>query len=218
MSLNSDKAIDKVLKIEGNFVNNPLDRGGATNFGITQKTYEAYVGRKVSVSEIENMRVDEAREIYKRKYWDAIGGDYITSYPVAYIIFDQAANRGVSSALRQACKVAEVVQEGAINSAIIKAINLYDPELFIMEYLSASEDFYNALVAKDPTQKVFIKGWLNRVDKIRTYAEAQMGQAVAIVQETLNENPWIYALPAVAILGVVGYYFMIIKKGKNNGN
>jgi lysozyme family protein len=214
MSLNSDKAIEKVLKIEGNFVNNPLDRGGATNFGITQKTYESYVGRKVSVSEIENMRVDEAREIYKRNYWDAIGGDYITSFPVAYIIFDQAVNRGVSSALRQACKVAEVVQEGSINSAIIKAINMYDPELFIMEYLSASEDFYIALVAKDPTQKVFIKGWLNRVDKIRTYAEAQMGQAVAIVQETLNENPWIYALPAVAILGVVGYYFMIIKKGK----
>lgn len=212
MSENSIKAITKVLAVEGGFVNNASDRGGPTNYGITQKTYDNYIGYPSSIDEIKNMPIGNAMEIYKSNYWDAIGGDYITSYPVSYIIFDQAVNRGVSSALKQACRVVGISETGGINSAVISAINLYDPDLFVQEYLWASEDFYNALVARDPSQAVFIKGWLNRVDKIRTYAEANLGQAVAVVQNALNENPYLYALPALAVVGVGLYYYFNMRK------
>ena len=48
-------AIEKVLKHEGGYVDHPADKGGATNFGITQKVYEEFVKRKVTKDEIKNM-------------------------------------------------------------------------------------------------------------------------------------------------------------------
>ena len=35
-----------ILKIEGGFANDPIDRGGATNKGVTIATYEAYCKKK----------------------------------------------------------------------------------------------------------------------------------------------------------------------------
>lgn len=215
------KAIQKILKIEGGFTNNPNDAGGATNFGITKKVYEDFIGREVSVDEIRNMPEGNAYQIYKENYWDAIGGDYITEFSCAYVIFDQAVNRGVSSALKQACRTVGISETGGVNSFVIKSINEYDPYMFVQEYLMYSEDFYNALVAQKPTNNVFLKGWLNRVDKIRTYAEANLGKPLAVAQEfvsdtvdTMNDNPWLYALPALAIVGLVVYYNMS-KKSKS---
>lgn len=214
MSENSLKAINKVLAIEGGFVNNPLDAGGATNFGITKKVYEDFVGRTVSVSEIENMPQGDAYQIYKENYWDAIGGDYITEFSVAYIIFDQSVNGGVSHALKQACKTVGIPETGGVNTFVISSINSYDPFMFVTEYSMNSEDFYNGIVSRNPSQEVFIIGWLNRVNKVRTYCEANLGKVVAIIQNTLSENPWLYALPALAIIGVVAYYELNKRKIK----
>jgi lysozyme family protein len=206
MSDNSLKAINKLLLIEGGFVNNSSDRGGPTNFGITQKVYDAYVGYASTVDEIQNMPIGDAFAIYEANYWATIGGDYITEYAVAYTIFDQGVNRGVSSALKQVCTVLGIPVTGAINSQIISSVNAYDPQLFVEEYLTASENFYNAIVARDPSQEKFINGWMNRVDKIRNYAYANFGQPIAMMKEVLSDNPWIYALPVLALAGVIIYY------------
>ena len=40
------KALAFVLKWEGGFVNDPDDKGGATNKGITQTTYNSYLKSK----------------------------------------------------------------------------------------------------------------------------------------------------------------------------
>lgn len=216
MSENSTKAITKLLKVEGGFVNNPLDTGGATNYGITKAVYEAYIGRTVTVAEIQNMPIGNAMEIYKSKYWDTIGGDYIKSYAVAYIIFDQGVNRGPASAIGQVCSVLGIPKVSAINSNIIEKLNNFDPEKFVELYLDQSAAFYNALVVSKPTQIIFLKGWLNRVADIRNYALANLGQVTAMVKDTLNDNPWIYALPAFAVVGVVVYFNM--NKGNANGN
>jgi lysozyme family protein len=220
VSENSLKAIGKVLKIEGGFTDGKTgasanDAGGATNFGITQKVYEDFVGREVSVDEIRNMPEGDAYQIYKENYWDAIGGDSITEYAVAYIIFDQAVNRGVSSALKQACRTVGIPESGGVNSYTISKVNAYDSFMFVYEYINYSEDFYNQLVINKPTNNVFLKGWLNRCDKIRTYAEAQLGKTIAVIEDAFNdvtdtveENPWIWAVPALAMIGIIVYYQM----------
>ena len=71
-------AVEKVLKHEGGFVNHPDDRGGATNWGITQKVYEKFKGRPVTLAEMKNMPKSDAIAIYKAEYWDKVGGEPIT--------------------------------------------------------------------------------------------------------------------------------------------
>lgn len=174
--MNYVDAIEQVLKHEGGFVNNPLDKGGATNWGITQRVYEAFKGRKVTIDEIKSMPKSEAIAIYKRNYWDAIGGDAIRFYSVAFSLFDQAVNRGVSAALKQAQSVLGLTPTGRLDPSFISSLNAIKEEKFLSDFVKASKDAYNAIVSKNPSQSIFLKGWLNRVTSLENYSLKNLGQ------------------------------------------
>lgn len=198
-------AVATVLKHEGGYVNNPLDKGGATNWGVTQKVYEAYKGRAVTIDEMKNMPRIEAEAIYKANYWDKLLGDKIKYYTVALTMFDQAVNRGVAAAAKQAQRVAGVPQDGVLGPASLAAINaIHEPE-FITKFLAESVAAYNAIVAKNPTQSVFIKGWLARVENLRKDAVTWAG----------NLNKTTVASVGILIalaLGAGAYFFMMRKR------
>lgn len=195
--MNYINAINEVLKREGGFINHPLDKGGATNWGITQAVYEKFKGRKVSLDEMRSMPKSEAISIYKSEYWDKIQGDKISFYPVAYAIFDQAVNRGVGSAVRQAQKVVGIAQDGVMGPVTLQAINSKTDSNFLNNFIPLSEQFYKDLVLKNPSQSVFLKGWLNRVNEIKNYTNSFIG--------VVADNKGISA----SILAVVGIFFLI---------
>ena len=64
-----DDIIKVVLEHEGGYVDDPDDRGGATNWGVTQKVYEAYVGYSCDKEEIKKMTQEVAEEIYFKNFW-----------------------------------------------------------------------------------------------------------------------------------------------------
>lgn len=164
-----DPAVKKVLIHEAGYADHPNDRGGPTNYGITKKTYENFVGRSVSKSEIKNMPKGNAIQIYKTMYWDKVMGDDIDSYPIAFAIFDQAVNRGISRAIRQAQDVLGVYQSGKMTRGLVERLNNVDEQAFIERYLDESEQAYKNIVSANPTQQVFLRGWLNRVNSLRNY-------------------------------------------------
>jgi len=174
---NFDKAVEKVLVHEGGFVNDPLDRGGATNWGITQKTYENFVGRPVSISEIQNMPRGNAITIYKTQYWDKVRGDEIKSYPIAFSIFDQAVNQGPARAIKRAQSVLGIYPDGNIDSEMIKRLNNSDEADFINKFADESERYYRRIVENNPSQEKFLAGWLKRVESIRSYGMSNLTKA-----------------------------------------
>src|SRR5271157_422107 len=66
-----EESLDFVLKAEGGYVDNPLDKGSPTNKGITQNVYDNFrVNRTLpsptrSVLYIDNL---EVQEIYNKEY------------------------------------------------------------------------------------------------------------------------------------------------------
>ena len=70
MKTEFNEIIEEVLEAEGGFVNDPDDLGGATNFGVTQKSYSAFLGSEASVDDVRNMTRDEAKECYKKDFWN----------------------------------------------------------------------------------------------------------------------------------------------------
>jgi len=197
-------AIEKVLKHEGGFVDNKLDRGGATNFGITKKVYEEFVGRPVTVDEIKNMPKGNAIAIYKKNYWDRVKGDSIKDYAVAFLIFDAAVNSGVSAAIKTAQKILGINPDGVAGTEFLKHLNNFNSKKFTEDYLKAREDFYKAIVAKNPSQQVFIKGWLNRVKDNISYASKWVGTPVGKVT---------VGLAGFLLIGAVGFFlFRMFKK------
>ena len=63
--LNFKKALKFVLKWEGGYVNNPHDKGGATNKGITQNTYNTWLkSLSLAPRDVKNITQEEVEQIY----------------------------------------------------------------------------------------------------------------------------------------------------------
>ena len=106
-----NKAIGKTLSKEGGsrFTDDPQDRGGATKYGISQRSYPNL--------DIRNLTEHQAREIYKRDFWDRVRGDEVSSQPVAENLFDTCVNMGVRTGSRLAQLAVDVQPaDGVIGS------------------------------------------------------------------------------------------------------
>ena len=175
-------AVQKVLKAEGGFVNHPNDRGGPTNWGITQRVYDAWMAKnsgnpnyKSTIAEIQKMPVGNAITIYKEQYWNPIQGDKIKKFSMAAMIFDQAVNAGVRAAVIRAQRVLGLREDGVMGPQTLAAINGADEATFLKRYYDETVRYYNAIVANNPSQAVFINGWLKRADSLYQYGLSYFG-------------------------------------------
>lgn len=135
-----------VLKWEGGYVNNKYDKGGATNYGITQNTYNNWLmSQKLPSKDIKYITRDEVKKIYYQNYWIKAGCDKM-SPQFAFLAFDTAVNMGVNRVKQ-----------------FMKAAAWKYPELFI----KAREEKYKEF-AQYGNQKIFLKGWLNRLNALKT--------------------------------------------------
>ena len=142
-----EKALFFVLKWEGGYVNNPNDKGGATNKGITQATYNAWLRSKgKSTKDVRNISDSEVKEIYYNNYWLKAGCNKMTE-KFAIICFDTAVNMGVS-------RVSEFLKYGKYKST----------DKFLLARIRKYTEF-----AKVGNQKTFLLGWLNRVMDLEKY-------------------------------------------------
>jgi len=161
-----------LLKHEGGFVDHPSDPGGATNKGITMSTFRMFAGSLLGVeptlSNLKNLSDEQAGKIYKKMYWDKIRGDEITLQELANIVFDFYVNAGANGAklLQRVLKdmAQNVSIDGVIGPATMKILDSLDQREVYQRYKKGRIAYYESLVKKNPKLKVFLKGWLNRVN------------------------------------------------------
>ncbi len=110
-------AFAKVVSIEGGFVNDPQDPGGATKFGISQRSYPNV--------DIKNLTLGQAKAIYRRDYWDAVCGDNLPD-PLSHFVFDAAVNQGVSAAIAMMQTALRVDADGVIGAHTLAAAKASD--------------------------------------------------------------------------------------------
>ncbi len=152
-----EKAVAKTLIREGGarIVNDPKDPGGLTKYGISKRAYPNI--------DVANLTEEEAKEIYKRDYWDRIRGDEISLQAVAENIFDTAVNMGVRTASRLAQLTLGVQPvDGIIGKETLKALNQADEEKFLTEFTLAKIARYAHLCNKNKSLRKFLLGWINR--------------------------------------------------------
>ena len=172
--------LEKTMKWEGGFVNDEHDRGGATKFGITLKTLQAInedidEDGKVDIDDIHQLTPDHAFNIYNRYYFQKPKFHLLPDV-IQPVVFDMGVNHGPSRSTRILQKVINtagfvlIEVDGGIGPITIRAAEITSLRMghyFINALCDERQNFYNAIVARDPGQKRFIQGWTNRNNDFR---------------------------------------------------
>ena len=101
-----DSAIATVLKNEGGYSASDGNTGNPVNFGINQKAHPEV--------DVKNLTQDQAKEIYKKDYWDKYGVDQLRPDQQA-IVMDGVVNHGSTFAQ----KLVDAAKAGANPSELI---------------------------------------------------------------------------------------------------
>jgi len=148
MDKNFEKGLKFVLAREGGYSNHPNDSGGETNKGVTHKTYDAYrKSQNLPTRSVKDITDKEVKDIYYNNYYKASGADKIGDPKLATVVLDTAVNMGVSRAKTMLNK-----SNGNVD-----------------KYLALRQEKYKEFVQAKPSQKVFLKGWQNRVADLDKY-------------------------------------------------
>lgn len=157
------KYAPKLVQLEGGFVYHPDDKGGPTVKGVTLATYREHFGADKTVDDLKNIPYGEWQEIMKSGYWDKCRADEIDNQSIAEITVDWCVNSGLVG-LRKVQEIAGTKPDGIAGPKTLSAINGADAESLFRRIWDARKQFYTNIVKRSPTQKVFMNGWMNRLN------------------------------------------------------
>jgi lysozyme family protein len=169
-----DKLVEDILKREGGYVNHPDDKGGPTNFGITQRTLSSWEDRKVTALEVKNMRKATAKRIYTYNYFYTPQINIIPR-ELQGQVFDCSINHGSRRAIKL---LQDTLKNSGYPVSVDGILGLQSAQACRDAVKNSGSDlsnmlvdtrvaFYNRIVEKNPSQHVFLKGWLRRANEFR---------------------------------------------------
>lgn len=158
-----EECLPLVLVHEGGYVNHPKDPGGATNKGITQRTYDAWCKRQgYPHASVKNITDAEVAAIYKAQYWDKVSADDLP-VGVDYAVFDYAVNSGPARSAKFLQRSLGVSDDGIIGAQTLAAAQDADPNRVISEVC----DNRLAWLKRLKHWPTFGKGWTRRVEEVK---------------------------------------------------
>lgn len=167
-----NKLAPYILKWEGGFVDHKADKGGATNMGVTigtwrQNGYDKDGDGDIDVIDLKLLtKQDVINRILKPHYWDRWKADQIVSQPIANILVDWVWGSGKwGIIIPQRLLGAEA--DGVVGQQTIMAVNKQNPADLFARIKAARITFLNDIVNNNPSQRVFLKGWINRLNDLK---------------------------------------------------
>ena len=157
-----DYFIERVLVHEGGYVNDPRDPGQETRWGISKRAYPHL--------DIKAMTLQEAKDIYRRDFWQRVRGDELPR-EFAFQALDAAVNHGIGNAVRWMQRAAGVADDGVIGPVTLAAVQRAQPADLVLRFNAERLRFY----AKLTTFSTFGRGWVNRVAGNLDHAAADNG-------------------------------------------
>jgi lysozyme family protein len=155
------------LGIEGGYSNNAADHGGSTNFGVTQAVYDTYRHRiGLPLQPVKFITLDDASEIYLDDYWTPAHCAIIPQ-PLDLCVFDTSVNYGVTRSIMLLQQSVGVDDDGDYGRESQAAVAAAAPLILAAKFCDAREAFYKGIVARNPSQAVFLDGWINRINSLR---------------------------------------------------
>jgi len=150
---------------EGGTNADPLDRGGFTNFGLSEKQYPDL--------DLKNITREQALEIYYLDYWLKQQCHMFLS-PIAVALFDSSVNCGPGTAAKWLQKSINqgnnfLNVDGNVGPKTILASTGPPPYRVAGGLIGYRVSHYADLLDRYPEQVRFIKGWNRRAGRLLNY-------------------------------------------------
>ncbi|MFI8146542.1 glycoside hydrolase family 108 protein [Acinetobacter sp. ABJ_C5_2] len=180
--MNIEQYLDALIKREGSYVNDVLDSGHATKYGITQAVARNYGYQ----GEMKDLPLEIARDIYKNQYWLEPRFDQVNliSPIIGEELLDTGVNCGIGFTkplLQRALNLlnrqgkegwADLKLDGEYGPSTLQALSIYikkrgnEGERVLVRLLNIMQgQRYIAITEKNPKYEQFFYGWLaNRVN------------------------------------------------------
>lgn len=188
---NANILLPFILRWEGGFVNDPTDRGGATNKGVTITTwrqvgYDKDGDGDIDVNDLKLLTNEDVRDrVLVPHYWNRWKADTINDQKIANILVDWVWASG-SHGIKIPQRLLGVNVDGIVGPKTIEAVNFADPKSLFLAIYDERVKFINNIVERSVseyekkigrkatetellkyTQKRFRKGWLNRLSELK---------------------------------------------------
>lgn len=183
------KVIPFTMKWEGGLSDDPADTGGLTKYGVCQEFLSDCAARhpewlkQVGISNTGSIRSmvralskPQAEDLFRLAFWEPYRLDELP-LAVAACVFDMNVNHGGGNAVRiaqRACNKAltgdPLAVDGKMGPKTRAALALMGTDTGIESLCEARRAFYRQIVDARPSQRVFLKGWLNRADDLERFA------------------------------------------------
>jgi len=178
--MTKDQIISNLLGKEGGYVNNPDDKGGPTNWGITQVTARAHGYQ----GDMKSLTREAAIKIYEDDYWFGPRLDQVAKFSeaIAEELLDTGVNMGPSVGVKflqrwlnafnlKGTLYPDMAVDGQIGARTVAALGLYlskrgkDAETVMLRALNCSQGSrYLDITEANVNNETFTYGWLsNRV-------------------------------------------------------
>ena len=139
---NFEKVIEYLFESEKGYVNHKRDRGGPTNLGVTQTTYDDWRKQKgLPKQDVKNITKNEAKQLYYEEFWKGTGASEVEDLREAYLLFDTSVICGPYVAKKMFKK---------------SGGNIY-------QFLKERARYHNVDISNNPDQSDFREGWFNRL-------------------------------------------------------
>lgn len=161
--MTDSEIIEAIIAREGGYVDNPADRGKATNFGITLETLRAYRRNPhLTADDVRRLNKNDARQIYRDEYIVKPSFHLITDDHLRAHVIDFGVNSGPRTAAKALQKILGVAQDGVIGPDTLAAIRRMGAIKASNLLMAARIRLYGKIVSRDASQAVFLNGWLDR--------------------------------------------------------
>lgn len=162
-----DSAFDLLMINEGGYVNNKHDKGGKTNYGVTQATFNVWnkiKGRPLR--DVRDIMLDEAKELYHEMYWLKFRCEMLPD-ALSIALFDFCVTSKPPRPTKFLQECLGVVADGIIGNQTICSAWSKPLKPIIDEYHKKRISYYMTL----PDWKYFGNGWGKRVMRTKSMCE-----------------------------------------------